>query len=135
MSNVKTVEILKSEIDEAILPYVVQDIANLIGLADTLKLVDHFKGTVMRVPSQYKPEHMLCKIVGDKHAIRIIEQFKGSTLEIPKCEAALRYVRDKKIIASEKSQSQLAIEHNLTVRQIRNIQRGCGEDDRQEDLF
>lgn len=131
---IKTCDILTFKIDEKILPYVVQDISNLIGLGLALKLVEHYKGTSMWIPSQFRPDYHLVYIIGHEAMIKLIEAYGGERLEIPKCDDAVRAVRNFKICESDKSQSQLAHEYNLTVRQIRNIQ--CDiEDDRQGDLF
>ena len=131
---IKTADILTFKIDEKILPYVVQDISNLIGLGLALKLVEHYKGTSMWIPSQFRPDYHLVAVIGHEPMIKLIEAYGGDRLEIPKCDDAIRAVRNFKICESDKSQSQLAHEYNLTVRQIRNIQ--CHiEDDRQEDLF
>lgn len=132
---IKTCDILIFKIDEKILPYVVQDISNLIGLGLALKLVEHYKGTSMWIPSQFRPDYHLVYIIGADAMIKLIEAYGGDRLEIPKCDDALRLVRNFKICESDKSQAQLAREYNLTVRQIRNIQCDMPEDDRQEDLF
>lgn len=132
---IKTADILTINIDAKILPYVVQDIAHLIGLAAALKLVEHYKGTSMWVPGQFKPDHVLVKIIGHEPALKLIEAYGGECLEIPKCDDAVRAVRNGQIKLSDKSQAQLAREYNLTVRQIRNIQGNRPEDDRQEGLF
>jgi hypothetical protein len=115
----------------------VQDIANIIGLADTLKIVDHFKGRSMWVPAEFKPTHPLALLLGAESAIKLIDEYHGDTIEIPKCDAAMRVVRNMLIIKSDKSQSQLATDWNLTVRQIRNIQNleNLGFDERQQGLF
>lgn len=135
MIAIKTADILTINIDEKILPYVVQDIAHLIGLGAALKLVEHYKGTSMWVPGQFKPDHPLVKIIGHEAALKLIEAFPGENLEIPKCDDAVRAVRNGQIKLSDKSQSQLAREYNLTVRQIRNIQGDMPDDDRQVGLF
>ena len=137
MVSIKTADILTIQIDIKILPYVVQDIAHIIGLADTLKLVDYYKGRKMWVPAEFKPAHILCKIAGATSATKLIAEYGGETLEIPKCDHAMRAVRNVQIIKSHQSQSQLAIEWALTVRQIRNIQgkENIGFDERQDSLF
>lgn len=114
-------DILTLDLDVKILPYVVQDIANIIGLGDTLMLVDHFKGTNMWVPGEFKSDHLLCRIVDAESVHKLIKEYGSESLEIPKCEDALRAVRNEKIRLSNKSSSQLAREWNLTVRHIRNI--------------
>ena len=135
MVNVKTADILTIQIDEKILPFIIQDIANLIGLGDTLKLVDAYKGTSMWVPAEFKPDHVLVKLIGEQSALKLIKRYAGESVEIPKCDGAMRGVRNTKITTSDKSQSALAREWNLTVRQIRNIQKDVRFDDGQDELF
>ncbi len=136
-SKVKTADILTIQLDITMLPYVVQDITHLIGLADVLKIVDHYKGRKMWVPAEFDPTHPLALLLGAASAVKLIDAYHGESIEIPKCDAAMRFVRNKQIIQSDKSQSQLATEWNLTVRQIRKIQgkNNLGFDERQEQLF
>lgn len=134
--QIKFADILNSHVDTEMLPYIVQDISHLIGLHLTLKLVEHYKGTYMWVPKEYKPDHVLVKLVGHEPAIKLIKAYGGENVEIPKCLDALRFVRNAIIRQSDKSQAELAREHNLTIRQIRNITHGHdGVDDKQESLF
>ncbi len=123
------------EIDERLLPRTVRDIAEIIGLQATLKLVEHYQGVPMWVPVNYDPEHILVRLVGHEAALKLIEQYGGEKPEIPRCTDAIRAVRNAKICASDKSQRQLALEHGLTIRQIRNIQNGVEVDDGQDSLF
>lgn len=135
MVRIKTADILTIAIDEKILPYIVQDIAHLIGLPNALKIVDHYKGTSLWVPPVFHPELALVKLIGAEATIKLIKVYGDQkAIEIPKCDDAIRAVRNEKIAASDKSQSQLAREWGLTVRQIRNIQKDV-KDDRQSPLF
>jgi hypothetical protein len=135
MSAIQTASWLTIEIDENLLPPIVRDIAAEIGLHGALKLVEHYQGVPMWVPVNYNPDHVLVKLVGEQATLKLIEMYPGEKPEIPKCEAAIRAVRDAKIRASDKSQRQLANEWHLTVRQIRNIQSGYEGDDGQDELF
>jgi len=137
MVRIKTADLLTIKLDEKILPPLARDIARVIGLAKTLKIVDHYKGTSMRVPVKFKPDHVLCKIIGHESAVELVDMFHGETLEIPKCDDAMRLVRNKLIVESDKIQKLLAREWNLTERQIRNIKSKSdfGFDERQDRLF
>lgn len=135
MVMVKTADYLTIKIDEKILPLVIQDLIHLIGWEATMTLVGHYKGTSMWVPSVYRPDHILVKLIGHEATIKLMTAYVGEQFEIPKCDGAMRTVRNFKICESDKSQAQLAREYNLTVRQIRNIQNDMPEDDRQEALF
>ncbi len=137
MVKVKTADILTLNINISILPKIVQEISRIIGLQHCLKLVDHYKGVRMWVPTEFRDDHVLCKIIGHEHAAKLIEQYGGDTIDIPKCDHALRTMRNATIIKSDKSQRQLAIEYDLTDRQIRNIQKEAALDfdERQDNLF
>lgn len=123
MQTIKTSEILDLEIDLTNLPFVVQDIANVIGLDDTLKLIDRYKGTPMYVPMQVKSEGLILKIIGLNNTVKLIKQFGGETLDMPKCSAALRTIRNKIILNSSLSVCEAARKFDLTPRQIRNIKK------------
>lgn len=118
MKNIETSDILNLDIDITTYPLIVQDIANIIGLADTIKLLHHYIGTRMYVPRKFRSEHILHKLIGEVSASLLIDTYGGDTLEIPKCNSALRSVRNAQIINSNQSESQLSREWNLTVRQI-----------------
>lgn len=137
MVSVKTADILTIEIDQSILPMIVQELADLIGLNNALKLVDHYKGVRMWVPVEFRDDHVLCKIVGHAATVKLVQNFPGMMLEIPSCHEALLTVRNATIIRSDKSTRQLAIEYDLSERQIRYIKAKCAfdYDERQERLF
>jgi Mor transcription activator family len=114
------------EIDINILPGVLREMVDLIGLPATMQIVQRHGGTRLWVPALIEtlaPDHKLVKLVGMTSARTLSEQYGGETLEIPKAERALRAIRDKAIREQwpHKSQSQLAIEYNLTERQVRTI--------------
>lgn len=132
---IKTASVLNIAIDERLLPGIVREFADLIGLAATLKLVEHYPGIPMWVPVKWDCAHVLVKIIGHDAAMKLIENYGGESYPMPKCEEAIRFIRNTQIRASDKSQRQLAIEFRLTVRQIRNIQSGVEFDDGQDKLF
>lgn len=123
MQTISTSEILDLDIDLTQLPFVVQDIANVIGLEDTLKLIDRYKGTPMYVPMQVKAEGMILKVIGLNSTIKLIKQFGGDTLDMPKCSAAIRTIRNNFILKSKLSVCEVAKKFDLTPRQIRNIKK------------
>lgn len=125
------------DIDVDDLPGILQDLVELIGLPAALILVEHYGGVRLYVPVKYDPEHVLVKHIGHQAALKLIEMYGGDCFDIPKAEKAMRAVRDRKIREQYrvKSQRQLAIEHGLTDRQIRNIVAGIEEGDLQESLF
>ncbi len=131
----KVEQIAKADIDMTLLPYVVQDIANIIGLELTLRIVRAYAGTWVWVPERFKPDWALVPLIGHAAAVKLVEKYHGEKLDMPKCEEALRLMRNRLIVESAKTQAELAREYNLTERQIRNIQLGATDDDRQGGLF
>lgn len=131
----KVTDILASNIDIADLPYIVQDISNLIGMPLALKLVEHYKNGNMWVPKHYGPDHVLCKIIGHEAAIKLINSYGGDHIEIPKCERALNIIRNTLIRQSDKSNYQIAKDFDLTPRHIFNIKKGFEIEEKQQSLF
>ena len=104
------------EIDQSMLPGILLEISELIGIQATFKLV---------------------AIINRELAETMIDRFGGEVLEIPK--ALLANVALRNITIKQEyevlSQRQLAIKYNLTERQVRNILCGDGQDDNQRGLF
>jgi len=124
MPLIRTEDILSSNLRIEIFPFIVQDIAHLIGIESALRLVERYQGTDMWVPDEYRPNHVLEQLVGETGFKKLIEKYGAESHEIPKCDAAIRTVRNKLIRESTRSQRDLGMEWKLTTRQIRNIQNG-----------
>lgn len=130
---------MSAEIEARYLPGVLQDIAGMIGLPGTLKLVEKYGGTRLYVPQKLDAEHDLSRLIGLDHATMLAETYGGEDhFDIPRAVAATRAVRDAHIRADRAdgiTHSQLALRYGLTERQIRNILGNEPEDDRQVGLF
>lgn len=128
---------MDQEIDQSLLPGILLEISELIGMAATLKLVAKYGGVRVYVPKTLTQNHDLIAIVGQKQAESLTMRFGGEVLEIPKAllaNVALRNVTIKQEYESL-SQRQLALKYHLTERQVRNILCGDGQDDNQMALF
>ena len=127
-----------AEIESRYLPGILREIAALIGLPATLILVRSYGGIRLYVPKQFDPSHPIVKLVGHEAAMKLVETYGGDEhFDIPKGEIAVKAARDKQIRAERAggaTHARLAVKHDLTERQIRNI---CGPevDDRQVALF
>lgn len=123
-------------IDRTLLPQILQQIAELIDLADTMKLVEKFGGVRLYIPMKLGAEHQLVDLIGDKNAEKLATAFGGETLEIPKAEAALREIRNQEIREQwpKLSHRQLALKYGTTDRNIRKIL-GEVRDERQLEIF
>lgn len=121
---------MNAAIDTALLPPILQDIVDLIGLRATMTLVECYGGVRLYVPKlELEDDHPLICQIGREAAGKLQAMYGGEPhFDIPKAERALRAVRDARIRQLRGSGTpvrQLALEHRLTERQIRTI---CGED-------
>lgn len=103
------------------LPESLRDIVDVIGLAATLELVEHFGGIALYVPSELTSEHRIVKALGAAAAAKLWEVYQADTLIIPRCNEALRRARNAEIIARNQAGATvavLALEYALTQRAV-----------------
>lgn len=116
---------MHQDVDESLLPGILQEMIALIGLAATLKLVRRYGGSrIIYVPKTLSPDHELVATIGWEAATILAKRFGGEDhLEIPKAQAFTIAVRNIKIRQEypNLSQPKLALKYCLTERQIRNI--------------
>lgn len=114
---------MNQEIDTSLLPGILQEIAELIGMAAMLKLVAKYGGVRLYVPKTIATGHDLVELIGRQAAETLADHFGGEMLEIPKALLANVALRNVEIKQEYKylSQRQLALKYNLTERQVRNI--------------
>ncbi|HJW81968.1 MAG TPA: Mor transcription activator family protein [Acidiferrobacterales bacterium] len=123
------------------LPESLRDVVELIGLAATLKLVEHFGGLIaLYVPRDIEPEHPIAVAIGITAARKLAAHYGTDCLRnIPRCVAGLRRIRDAEIHRRHKIESaaRLALAFGLTERQIWMIlaEIRAGTDDKQSALF
>lgn len=136
------------------LPSIMQEIVDLVGLPAALKLVALYPGIPFRVPTGGKEggavKLRLEEAMGSAPARLFMERFAGERLYIARCLHALLAERNRLICArfdQGEPASQIARDHQLTERQIRNILKqvpgegikayggGKEADDRQIGLF
>ncbi|KUM02921.1 DNA transposition protein [Chromobacterium subtsugae] len=119
-----------------LLPETVRLIAGMIGLPNTLKLVENLGGTTFPVSKKRsrlgEARYLaLAEVVGVEAADRLCQHYGGDLLYIPRCASALRRLRDYAIceafdrlsreLGSNAAVSQLAQQHRLTDRRIWDI--------------
>lgn len=116
------------------LPESLREVVDLIGLAATLKLVEHFGGrTQLYVPRDIDHDHPIAQAVGITAARKLATVYSADTLRnIPRCAEGLRRIRNTEIRARHPAESAatLALAFGLTERQIWTI---LGEDDEEAD--
>lgn len=127
------------DLEQRYLPGVLQDIAELIGLPGTLKLVETYGGVRLYVPKKLDAAHDLARLIGLDRATLLAETYGGQDhFDIPRAVAATRAARDARIRADRAdgmTHRELALANRLTERQIRTILGDEPEDDRQVRMF
>ena len=93
---------MKLEQVRAMLPEQVRDIAELIGLPDALRLVEQLGGTTWEFAKGRNRSGQiriaaLGDLLGEETAARLTSHLGGEKIYIPKCDAALRRLRDLEI--------------------------------------
>jgi len=126
------------DIDYNLLPGILQEIADLIGIPATMAIVEEYGGVRLYVPMKVTPDHPLSQLIGQANAEKLADHFGGEDhFDIPKAKAALRAIRDKEIrsLWPTLSQRQLALKYQTTERNIRLILSGIEQNKEQPQLF
>ena len=132
---------MTDKLDVELLPRVLAEVADVIGLDAAIKLVAHYGGTRLYVPDALVEQSPLMILVGRKAAERLINTYRGDVLWIPRCLVALRAIRDRAITARHRAGEKadaLAREFNLTDRAVWHIISRARRDDfpqKQSSLF
>lgn len=122
------------------LPESLHQVVELIGLAATLRLVEHYGGLIkLYVPLEIDPDHHLARNLGVASARKLAVYYGGDELRnIPRCVNGLRRIRDSDIRSRRhEGAARLALEFGLTERQVWTILSEADDDvhDRQSALF
>lgn len=122
------------------LPDSLQDVAQTIGLAAALRLVDAYGGlTRLYIPQAIPTDHHLVRTIGANAAQALCKVYGGDELRnIPRCTAAIRKVRDAEIRVRRSkgvAAARLALEYGLTERQIWTILADIPSNSQQTMLF
>ena len=135
-----------------LLPYTVRQIAELIGLPLTLRLIEQRGGTTFTISKCQRSDGFakyeeLAEIIGYAAADKMAARFGGDRLTIPLCLSAVREVRDRAIrndfdrltetCSSTHVVHQLARQHHMTERNVWLILKRIDSepDERQGSLF
>ena len=132
------------------LPASVQEIADVIGRDDALRLVWRLprcqvedkrkpgatqERVMLYVPKKMKPAHPLVRILGAEQAQKMVATFGGEILHPANCRGLHRAFRDREVRrqrAEGLSIKILAISFDLSERQIRNLVRAPANDNAAE---
>jgi len=105
-------------------PGIFQEIAQMIGIEATAKLVAEYGGTRLYIASSLNPDKKLLKLLGQEIAQQLADEFGGLRPEIPRAVKAHAYLRNENIRADRAAgmnTRELARKYELTERTIRKI--------------
>ncbi|WP_424410478.1 Mor transcription activator family protein [Pasteurella sp. PK-2025] len=131
------------------LPSVVHEMISITGFHNVAKIIKRFGGTRFRFTdgAHYFPR--LRGLIGEQDAIKLRQHFSSEEVYIPRCDVALRILRNENLKADfdyltlkeEKSEKiallDICYKYQLSERQVREIIAGFRRENtsRQESLF
>lgn len=94
---------MKLEQVAELLPESVQKIAELIGYPATVRLLEAFGGTTFPIGKGLRAlgatrSALLRQTIGDANAALIVKNFGGEVLYLPRCDRALRELRNRRFL-------------------------------------
>jgi Mor family transcriptional regulator len=118
-------------LDKKDLTPIMQEVADILGLPDTQKIVRQYHGTRIFIPRLTRSQHHLATLLGMAQARLLSKHFAGETLTIPRMASVMRQQRNREIIRrydAGDTVRNLAHAYQLTDRQIYAIlTRGVAE--------
>ena len=126
-------------INPRLLPPLTRRFINVIGLDETIKLLKALGGTRIRIPVNPDKSVALKGVISDDAIEKLSDAMPDERFDLPKADKALNQLRDLSIHIHRRdghaSAPQLALKHNLTRRQIINIDNKMKERVAERDLF
>lgn len=111
-------------LEYAHLPQSLAEVADVIGIAATLQLVEGWGGLRLYVPEaeHLSDEHPLVRWLGGERARQLCQVYAREKIDVARCTQAARAARDEAIYREHIEQGfsarSLAIQYGLTERQI-----------------
>lgn len=114
-------KITANKVDLSLLPQNEQEIAELIGLLPTMRLVSSCGGTRVWFPEIPTWQHRLASVIGMPALKKLCSHYYNQYVYINRCTEALQAVRDQEInrrLDSGEKASDLALEFGMTERNV-----------------
>ena len=129
-----------------ILPPQIRVLVGIIGLPETLKLLQARGGTLTYIPKTGDKSVVFTQLLQARSLEKLMHSdLAGQEVHLPKADKLLKQIRDMEIISQRgiKSRAELAREYNLTIRRIQGIWSGAQDTTKhqpvpqtpQQDLF
>lgn len=106
------------------LPESMREMISVIGLDDTMTIVDERGGIQLWLPSRPKTDHWLYTTIGKAQFQKLTEYYGSGYLDIPRCAKALQKLKEEQIVAAREdgeTMFSLAQKHDMTVRGVRKL--------------
>ena len=108
---------------KALLPESVQQIAELIGYPATARLLDKLGGTTFPIGKGLRAlgaarATLLRETIGDENAQLLVKHFGGEVLYLPRCDRALRELRNRSILAEFSELRALGVSSLMVMTQL-----------------
>ena len=129
-----------SRADLAGLPPGLRQLVSYLGDKLAFALVEEFGGQELPIPKKPSAEHPIAQTLGLHSMAALVQSFGGETITVHKRDSIARQIKHKrvaKLLASGKTQNQVAAQTGYTARHVRNIASvaRAAELDMQPDLF
>lgn len=127
------------QIDVALLPQSLQDLAEVVGLGAALDLTRHYPGVRLYVPGIARPAHDIAGIIGFETMVKLCERYGYDYLAMPKMDSVVtqlkhHYVRQL-ITLGEMSNREIALSLNYSQRHAERLRSECDSTEENLDLF
>ncbi|MDD5271105.1 MAG: Mor transcription activator family protein [Methylovulum sp.] len=111
-----------------LLPASILLLIDLIGLTETLTLVESYGGTAIWIPKKSRQGHPVAEVVGTVAFAKLCSYAGDTYLDIPLCKRAVRTLKDQHILAESEllTDCELARKYRTTERTIRRIRARLG---------
>ncbi|BFI53747.1 Mor transcription activator family [Yersinia pseudotuberculosis] len=108
---------------KALLPESVQQIAELIGYPATARLLDKLGGTTFPIGKGLRAlgaarATLLRETIGDENAQLLVKHFGGEVLYLPRCDRALRELRNRSFLAEFSELRALGVSSLMVMTQL-----------------
>lgn len=112
----------------ALLPKNILYLIDLIGLTETLLLVEAYGGTAIWIPKKSRPDHPVVEVVGAAAFAKLCGYASNTYLDIPLCKKAVQMLKYQNILAESEllTDCELARKYRTTERTIRRIRARLG---------
>lgn len=123
-------------VDVTMLPLQARDLAKIIGLPDTLKILKAYGGHRLFVPNGTKKDTQLQLLITEEGYIKLCKShLAGSRLTLPKVDKIIEQIRNHHIrTSSDVNKATFARQYDLTQRHVQRI-RNDHEENPTLDMF